>query len=165
MVARKRELPPEIDNSELLLRAVSTPSCLDADNRAKHLAFRLYDNQEDVSLCRLLYCGLIDFLIKAIRFPFRYISPKDVFAGAVEFRAGAVRELDEHIVLKATPRFNNPSHASIFYMKHDGSFFVGVPSTDPVDSSILVYEMALASIVSKVYNIKGEVIWKAQSEP
>lgn len=165
MAEQKDDIPREIGNNESLLRAVSTPSCLDADNRVTHLAFRLRNGESDLSLVRLLYDDLIAFLKKAFRFKFTFLSPKDVFAGAVELEAGVVKDLDEHIVLKATPSLKTPSHASIYFKNQDGTNYVGINTTEPVDSSILGYELALASTVRKVYNTEGKVIWLEGGKP
>ena len=166
MAALKDEtIPRDIGNNESLLRAVSTPSCLDADHRVTHLAFRLRNGESDLSLVRILYDDLIAFLKRAFRFKFTFLSPKDVSAGAVELEAGAVKALDEHIVLKATPSPRTPSHASIFFKNQDGTNYVGVNTTEPVDSSILGYELALASTVRKVYNTEGKVIWPEDGKP
>lgn len=155
----------EIDCNESLLRAVSVPSCLDADHRATHLAFHLRNAETDLSLSRLLFESLAAFLKRAFRFRFTFLNPKDVFAGAVEIVAGDVKGLDEHIVLKATPSPKTLSHAGIYFKNPDGSNYVGVDSTEPVDSSILGYEMALASIVRKVYDREGRIIWHEEENP
>lgn len=166
MLAEKEvTIPEEIDRSESLLRAVSTPSCLDDANMATQLAFRLRDKEKDLSLSRLLYEELKAFLKRALRFNFKFLTPKDVTAGAVELQASDVNDLDEHIVLKATPTDKTPSHASIYFKNEDGTDYVGVNTTEPVDSSILGYEMALASIVRKVYDRNGRVIWPVEKKP
>ena len=158
-----REIPSIIEDTEPLLRAISTPSCLDAENRATNLAFRLRsdNNESDLSLSRMLYEGLKEFLRRSLRFKFTYLSPRDVPFGAVELVAGGVYSLDSHIVLSASPNKRNPAHASICFKNDDGSYYsAGKGSTtDPVDESILGYELALASIVQRVYDMDGHVIW------
>jgi len=152
-------IPKEIDNNEPLLRAVSAPSCLDGENRATHLAFRLRNNEKDLSLSRLLYEELRLFLKRSFRINFKFLSLKDAPSGAVELNAGEINGLDDHIVLRATPHKTLVAHASIFFKNEDGTNFIGKNTTDPVDSSILGYELALASIVRKVYDKDGKVIW------
>ena len=152
-----------IDDNEPLLRAISTPSCLDKENRVTHLAFRLRHDEDGLSLSRLLYEELKSFLKRAFRFKFSFLSPEDVTAGAVELHAHEVKKLDEHIILQASPNRHNPAHASIVFKNQDGTNYVGVNTTDPVDSSILGYEMALASIVQKIYDREGKVIWQVET--
>lgn len=163
------KIPVDIAENEPLLRAVSTPSCLDEENRATPLAFRLNSKRKesDISLSRLLYDSLKNFLKRSLKFSFRFLSKKDVIAGAVELQAGDVYALDEHIVLKATPNTKNPSHASIYFMNEDGTFYTAGKeiTTEPVDSSILGYELALASIVRKVYGKEGNVLWSQETNP
>ena len=164
MANKGGKVPLIIEDTEPLLRAISTPSCLDAEKRATHLAFRLRPDikESDLSLSRRVYEELKDFLKRALRFKFTFLSLNDVPAGAVELIAGGVHGLDKHIILNATPTRKNPAHASIFYMKEDGSFYVAGQgkTTDPVDASILGYEMALASIVHKVYDKEGNILWE-----
>lgn len=161
MANKGGKVPLIIEDTEPLLRAISTPSCLDAEKRATHLAFRLKPEESDLSLSRRVYEELKDFLKRALRFKFTFLSLNDVPAGAVELIAGGVHSLDKHIILKAT-QTKNPAHASIYYMKEDGSYYVAGQgkTTDPVDASILAYEMALASIVHKVYDKEGNILWE-----
>ena len=132
-------VPLEIEDGELLVRAVSLPSCLDSENRATHLAFHLRINEEDLSLSRLLYEKLLSFIKRSTRLIFTFLTPKDIPAGVVELNAGKVRSLDKHIVLKATPNRKNPAHASIYFKKDDGSNYKATAdiTTDPVDELIL----------------------------
>ena len=162
MAEKKVNVPQEINDYESLLRAVSTPSCLDNESKATPLAFRLKPNETELSLSRLLFEDLYSFLKRSLHFTFRFLSFKDVPAGAVELKAGEVNALDEHIILKASPSSRVPSHASICFKNIDGSdYIVNRNTTEPVDPSILGYEMALASIVRNVYDDKGKIIWSS----
>ena len=167
MLEKKEAIPVEIEESEPLLRAVSTPSGLDSENMATPLAFRLRaaKKERSLSLSRNLYEELKAFLKRSLRFDFSYLTPKDVVSGALELNAGEVRGLDEHIELRPTPGEKTPAHASIFFKKEDGSYYTAgeEKDSDPVNESILGYEMALASIVRKIYDKDGNVIWERDS--
>lgn len=162
MAEKEKTVPQEINDFESLLRAVSAPSCLDNERKATPLAFRFKANERELSLSRLLFEDLHSFLERALGIRFLYLSQEDVPTGAVELKAGEVSSLDEHIILKASPSSRVPSHASICFKNTDGSDYIGNrKTTEPVDPSILGYEMALASIVRNVYDIKGNLIWSS----
>lgn len=155
-------VPPIISSDEPLLRVYSVPSGLDEENHATPLIFRLRRKEGDISLTRLMFVSLMGFLQKALSsLKFKYLSPLDVPAGAVELLAGQVQSLDpQHIVLQSTPTKENLAHASVFYYLPDGTHYVQSKKTiNPTDPTILGYELVLASIVRKVYDGDGNVIW------
>lgn len=156
-------VPSTISSEEPLLRAYSVPSGLDRENRPTPLVFRLRKKEKDISLCRVAYYDLRDFISLAVsRFKFRYLSQTDVAAGAVELLAGEVNSLAPNcIVLEPTPTRENPAHASIFFFLPDGRQYVQSRKTnEPTDPSILGYELALADSVRIVYDMDGNIIWK-----
>lgn len=155
-------VPPKIASEEPLLRAFSLPSGLDENKKATVLVFCLRKKEKDISLSRKLYLNLMEFLKKAIKFRFSYLSKRDVTSGAVEIIAGDVESLNEHIVLEATPSKDNPAHASILYLSDDGTVYEQPSNTtEPADPSILGYELALVSIVRKIYDLNGDIIWSS----
>lgn len=156
-------IPPNISSNEPLLRAFSLPSGLDGEKRATPLIFRLHSNEKDISLTRLLYDNLMDFLKKSSSFIFKFLSPNDEPAGAVELIAGEVASLSQNILVKATPSKNNPAHASIYYLLSNGKCYKQPKRTTvPTDPTILGYEMALAAVVHKIYDLRGNVIWMSK---
>ena len=152
-------VPKIISEDEPLLRAFSIPSGLDQDNRATPLVFRLRPIEDELSLTRLLYHSLVNFLKEAIKF--KFLIKSESCGGAVELYSSEIKSI-EHIVLKATPKRNNPAHASIYYYCSDGTQYKQPKKTnEPTDHTILECEMALASVVKKVYDIHGNVIWSS----
>jgi hypothetical protein len=157
-------IPPEIDGCEPLLRAVSHPSGLDNNKRATPLAFRLRKGEQDISLCRGWYEDFKAFTKRALKF--KYYWPGDKTAAVAELYASDIRSLDMNIILKPSTDRSGSAHASIYFKNEDGSFYIGKEDkeTDPVDPKILSYEMALASIVKKVYDLEKMVIWEQNQD-
>lgn len=154
------QIPLYICDDESLLRAVSHPSGVDEMGRVLPMAFRLKKDEPDISLSRLFLEELTVFLKRFKKRKFPYLSSNDVFYGAAELIAGDIRSLDEHIVLEPSPTRNCPSHASIKFKRADGSFYIEKGRTsEPVESSILGYEMALATIALRVYDKDGNLMW------
>lgn len=157
MTKQRETINSQISDEELLLRAVSY-SGLGEKNHPTPLAFRLRPGERELSLCREILEDLFSFLKRAISI--KFLSAEDRLAGAIELSAKEVRSLDRNIILEATPNPSNPSHAGISFRMGDGTIYKAKKkNTVPTDASVLGYELALASIVRRVYDKRGSIVW------